>query len=230
MGSRFATRGGMARRKDTAIIFMEDTGRPSLLPGSSPSLPVRRLLAAALPIAALLGAGVASSTTLAPFSRAALVTGSAAVVHATAVSSVCRWNESHSLLVTDVTFRVHEVLKGEPAATVTVRVPGGQAGKLRVEVPGAAEFAPGTECVLVLARDARGHLWVSGQSAGRWDVQTDAHGVRVARGLALPAPVGGAPRAGGMAETAAPAPVESLADLLRDLRGLASGAANPGGR
>src|SRR5262249_37663399 len=103
-----------------------------------------------------------------------MLDGAASVVHATAVSSSVHWNERHSMIVTDVRFQVHETLKGEPRASVIVRVPGGRIGKLQVEVPGTAGFDAGSEAILVLAAGPRGALFVSGLSRGRFDVHTDA--------------------------------------------------------
>src|SRR5205085_5779695 len=108
-----------------------------------------------------------------PVDIARVVQEAVVVVHATAIASTSHWNERHSIIVTDTRFRVHETLKGAPESAITVRTPGGQVGKLLVEVPGISGFAPGAEAVLALAHDAHGAWCVAAGGAGRWDVESD---------------------------------------------------------
>jgi hypothetical protein len=117
--------------------------------------------------------GTAGATSIAPLSARDMVGTATRIVHATVIGSTSRWNEDHTLVVTETRLRILASLKGDAGAETTVRVPGGQIGKLRVEVPGAVPFAPGEEWVLFLVRDTRGHQYVSGLDRGRLDVVTE---------------------------------------------------------
>jgi len=176
------------------------------------------------------GVRPAWSSTVAPADVTQIVASASAIVHATAISSASHWNEDHSLVVTDTRFRVHETLKGEPAATITVRVPGGQVGKLLVEVPGVAGFAPGAEVVLALAPDRRGMLRVASGGGGRWDVETDRHHeTKFVRGPTLH-DARRSPQEPALPKAAGAKSPPGLSELLQDLRDVIRASAASGGR
>jgi hypothetical protein len=100
------------------------------------------------------------------------------IVHGKVVETSSRWNEAHTLIVTDVRVDVLATAKGDPGATVTLTQPGGRVGKLRVDVPGASPFRAGQEVVLFLREGPDGRLQVPGLSRGRFDVNVDPESAR----------------------------------------------------
>ena len=113
----------------------------------------------------------ATSTVAVPVSE--LVRLSPVIVHGTVLSTASRWNEDHSLIVTDVRIGVITTLRGEPRQEITVVQPGGRVGKLRVDVDGAAVFLVGEELVLFLAPDGNGALAPVGMNQGGFKVKPD---------------------------------------------------------
>ena len=81
--------------------------------------------------------GVATATTVEEKSFREMVTETSSIVHGTVVSTSSRWTENRSLIVTDVRFQVHEVLKGDEVSEVVVTQPGGRVGAIRVDADGA---------------------------------------------------------------------------------------------
>jgi len=178
----------------------------------------------------LAGASPSQSSTVAPVDIVQVVQEAVVVVHATAISSTSHWNDKHSLIVTDTQFQVHETLQGAAVSSVTVRVPGGQIGKLLVEVPGMIAFAPGAETVLALARDAHGALCVAGGGGGRWDVETQAdRRTKIVRGPSL-RPTNRDAQRPGLGKAAAAESPATLSAFLQDLRERVRTPAAPGGR
>ena len=107
---------------------------------------------------------------------------SSSIVYGKVIATTSHWNEDRSLIVTDIQVQVIEVLKGAPGQVITVTQPGGEVGKLRVDVPGAAAYRAGEETVLFLGK-GRGNTYdVAGLSRGRFDVKVDEEtGVRIYR-------------------------------------------------
>src|SRR5262245_59228827 len=99
---------------------------------------------------------VALATTVAEMPLRDMVSIAPSIVVGTVESSNSRWNEDHSLIVTDVRIRVTDVIKGHEAGEIIVTQPGGKVGKLRVDVDGAVAYRNGQETVLFLAPDSRG--------------------------------------------------------------------------
>ena len=120
-------------------------------------------------------APAAMATTVAQMSIHDMVSMAPSIVVGKVESSSSRWNEDHSLIVTDVHIRVTDVIKGQHAGDIVITQPGGKVGKLRVDVDGAVAYQNGQETVLFLAPDSKGHQQVLGVFRGRFDVTTDAH-------------------------------------------------------
>jgi len=118
---------------------------------------------------------VAFATTAAEMSLKDLVSMAPSIVVGTVESSSSRWNEDHSLIVTDVRVQVTDVIKGQNAGEIVITQPGGRVGKLRVDVDGAAAYPSGQETILFLAPDAHGNQQVLGLFRGRFDIATDTH-------------------------------------------------------
>ena len=183
--------------------------------------------------------GRGEATTAVRLSLEDLTAVSSAVVHGTVVDTQSRWNETGSLIVTDVRIRVADMIKGSPAGEITVTQLGGEVGKLKTEVPGAAAFRAGEETVLFLAEDGRGGLVVAGLSQGRFDVMEDARtGRKTLRGLdpeRLQGLVRTGPAAAGQGSPPGPALTApdgsvSLERFLNRVRDLVETAGQGGGR
>ena len=95
------------------------------------------------------------------------------IVHGTVTQTHSRWNEDHSLIVTESQIRVTETLHGRPQSEVTVTQPGGRVGKLRVDVDGAVAVLPGQEVVLFLAPGSGGGWTPIGLACGTYSVETE---------------------------------------------------------
>jgi hypothetical protein len=185
-------------------------------------------------------AGRGEATTAVRLSLEDLTAVSSAVVHGTVVDTQSRWNETRSLIVTDVRIRVADMVKGSPAGEITVTQLGGEVGKLKTEVPGAADFRAGEETVLFLAEDGRGGgLVVAGLSQGRFDVTQDArtgrktlHGLDPERleGLARTGPAAAGRGVPPGPALAAPDGSVSLERFLARVRDLVETAGQGGGR
>ena len=175
-----------------------------------------------LPLAACLllalGGSAVRATQLEHLDTRALVLGSDEIVVAEVESVRPRWNEAHSKILTDVTVRVSQTLKGGATDRITLTQLGGEVGDVRYTVPGCPVFTPGEEALLFVWRDARGRAQVSGLAQGKFDIRRDPTtgeatiqrsvpglAVRDARQLRL-VPQGQA------------APRLRLADLVREIR------------
>jgi hypothetical protein len=112
-----------------------------------------------------------------------LVVAAPTIVVGTVESASSRWNTDHSLIVTDVRVRVSDVLKGTAIGQVTITQPGGQVGKLRVDVDGAVAFHPGDEAVWFLAPGQGGETGIVGLFRGRFDVAVDPRGQKLVHGV-----------------------------------------------
>lgn len=99
---------------------------------------------------------------------------SALVVRAE-VAAVTPRNEGQTgaRVVTDVTLRIAEVLKGAlDQDELTFTVPGGQAGGYVMHIPGMPQFQPGQEVVLFLEPTPEGYV-PSGLQQGRFSVMRE---------------------------------------------------------
>lgn len=92
------------------------------------------------------------------------------------------WNVSRTRLYTYTTFEVDRYLKGgSGAATVEIRVWGGQVGQYRVMVSGAPSFGQGEEVLLFLGGGGAQMLTPLGMSLGKFTLSTNADGARVVK-------------------------------------------------
>jgi hypothetical protein len=157
-------------------------------------------IAAAASLLALAALPAAASVTTALDLRE-LVTEAEHVVLATVVSQRSSY-DARRRIVTDVTLRVEDAMKGGRAAgaTLVVRRLGGAIGDLGMRVEGEASFADG-ERVVLFGATIGGHLRPVGLSQGVLPVRTDTAGrelvfpgggglalVREVRGRLVPAP------------------------------------------
>jgi hypothetical protein len=138
---------------------------------------------------ALLLAGLATrpagATQMRHLDTRALVRGSDDIVVGTVEGVRSYWDAAHRHILTDVTVRVSETLKGAGGATLTLTQVGGEVDGMRYDIEGSPRFAPGEEALLFVWRDTRGRAQVNGLAQGKFDIRRDpATGVaRVQRGL-----------------------------------------------
>ncbi|HET7785046.1 MAG TPA: hypothetical protein VFL36_03680 [Myxococcales bacterium] len=122
-----------------------------------------------------------------PADVASLTAASDAVVHAQVVRRTSAWGAGGGQIFTTVVLRALETWKGEPAAEVTVLVPGGEVGELTQTVQGVAQFHDGEEVVVFLRRRARGLFAVERFALGKFAVGAPAglplRAIRDRRGL-----------------------------------------------
>jgi hypothetical protein len=166
----------------------------------------------------------AFATSVVQLSLREMAEASHSIVHGTVITTISRWNEDRTDIVTDVVVQVLDVLKGEPVGEVVVTQPGGRVGKVRVDVDGAVAYRPGDEAILFLRPAGRGKSHVTGLFQGRFEVVEDVRsGEKVVRGL-LPEHVNvlGASKPGPEGESVAPLPGKTVAldRFLTGMRGM----------
>lgn len=129
-----------------------------------PRVPVR-----IAPVALALLAGSAFATVVVSENVEELTRQSTLVVRATVQQSMTAWDQGERKIWTWTELSVAEVLKGQAPRSLVVKQPGGEVGGVGQRVSGAAQFAPGEDCVLFLERapDEPGVFIVRGLSAGK---------------------------------------------------------------
>jgi len=131
---------------------------------------------------ALLGASLASATTVQKFSLQELATKSDAIVMAKVEDQSSR-QDANKEIYTYITVSVLESVKGAKGEkTITIRQLGGSVGNLISAVPGMPSFKNGEEVVLFLsAKDRAGYPWVMGLQQGKYSIVTDDSGLKHVR-------------------------------------------------
>lgn len=126
-------------------------------------------------------AAPAGATTLIRQSLDELVANNATVVVGEVLAVHSYWNESHSFILSDVTFGVGDTLKGrQHRPEITLTVMGGTVDDLTSLIVGGPELVEGQAYVLFLNREdlpgARAALTVRDLSQGTFDLTLDARG------------------------------------------------------
>jgi hypothetical protein len=117
----------------------------------------------------------AGATTLIRESLKTLTDDNAMVVHGKVLDIHSYWNAEHTMIMTDVTVRPSQVLKGDRVVRdVTFTLLGGTVGDITTLIIGGPELVPGSEYVLFLNRERlhgdREVLTVRGLVQGAFDV------------------------------------------------------------
>lgn len=181
---------------------------------------MRRLLMSAL---ILFAPVVLRATVLIPIEFRELVGVSSIIVHGRVADVRAEWIDGRRAIETFVTIEADEYYKGGSAATITIRVPGGQMGRYRTIFVGAPEFKAGDEVVLFL-RTYDGRSSIVGLSQGAFRVTSDRNGRRVVTSPILMGTPGAAAEPVVRGDSARrPLAVEAFRDLVR--RVVAGGAA-----
>ena len=147
----------------------------------------------------------------------ALTLGSSDIVIGQVEAVTARWNATRTKIVTDVTLRVSESLKGERQRIVLTQL-GGTVGDVRYTVPGCAVFTPGEEALLFVWRDSQGRAQVNGLAQGKFEIRRDpASGERLVQ-HAVPGLAVRDARRLDLIRPGEPASSLRLADLVREIR------------
>lgn len=85
-----------------------------------------------------------------PLSARQIAAGSPHVVVATVEGSRSRWNDRHTLIVTDYSLRIEDRLRGDAPERITLTVPGGTVGAETHGVSLSTHLAPGERYLLFL--------------------------------------------------------------------------------
>jgi len=128
-----------------------------------------------------------AATVRGPADVESLTAAADVVVHARVAASASAWAPGGHKIVTRVTLRTIDAWKGDPAAELTVLVPGGEVGDIAQTVQGVAVFRPDEEVVVFLHRVSSSTFAVERLALGKFAVG-DATGpqkraIRDRRGL-----------------------------------------------
>lgn len=204
-----------------------------------------RLLGAALTIALVpLSAITLRATTIAPPDFTTLTTTSDYIVHARvkSVRSEKRASPSAGVIVTRVELQTLAVITGQPPATLTLELLGGQVGNEQLRVEGQPTFRVGDEDVLFIRGNGRVFCPLAGMAHGRYPVRVNpatgerivvrADGTPLASVAQIPAPLSersAASAASAPSATAASATL-TLDDFVRLIRARTAGTTGPSPR
>ena len=132
---------------------------------------------------ALLGANLATATTVQKFSRQDLAKKSESIVIGKVEDVSSRQDAANKEIYTYITLSVSESVKGAKGEKlVTIRQLGGTVGNIISAVPGMPTFKPGEQVVVFLSpKDQAGYPWVMGLQQGKYSVLTDDNGVKFVR-------------------------------------------------
>jgi hypothetical protein len=123
---------------------------------------------------ALVGAAHASRLILRTMAE---VAGGAEVIFVGRCEEVTsHWNDDRSLILTANRFRVHRVIKGKAGSSFTVTELGGTVGAKSLMVSGVPRYAVGEEVLICLRRTELGRWETFGAGQGRFLVARDARG------------------------------------------------------
>jgi len=96
--------------------------------------------------------GITTNAATTPQSTEQLVENSSDVIRGRVISQISLWNETHTMIYTDVTIEITEILLGSVAegATISVYIPGGVVNDTGLRVEHAPEFEDGEDVILFL--------------------------------------------------------------------------------
>jgi hypothetical protein len=150
---------------------------------------LRSSLAGLAAAAFLLALAARAATLRGPATVEALTSSAELIVRARVAAAASHWGDGgprSGVIYTTASLAPSEVWKGSAPAGVEVLTAGGAVGELDQTVQGAAEFSPGEEVVVFLARrkgtpDARPVFEVAKWALGKFTVTAQPAGVRAAR-------------------------------------------------
>jgi hypothetical protein len=147
-------------------------------------MPLKQLLLAFL-FAAAFAVGRAEATTVLPLSLDDIVATSAVAFEGTCIENRTAHDAATNLVVTYTSFAVHDVIKGTPGSTYTIKQVGGELPDEAVafKVRGVPSFAVGADYVVFLPPpSSAGFSSPVGLTQGRFSVHQAPDGVKAANG------------------------------------------------
>ncbi len=125
--------------------------------------------------AVLLTFTTARATTVVPPSFDELVTEAETIFEGTCIDSKSQWvgEGGQRRIVTYVTFKVEDVLKGNPGTTYTLRMLGGTVDGTTMEVSDSPKFKPGNRDILFVEHNGQQFIPLVGIMHGRYRVERD---------------------------------------------------------
>lgn len=130
----------------------------------------RSLIAVLVP---LLAALPAAATQVVHFDTRALVKGSSDIVIGEIAGTRSYWNDRHTKILTEVSVKVAETLKGSPAPLLALVELGGEVDGMRYNVPGCPVFKLGEQALLFVWRDRNGRPQVNALAQGKFEIRRD---------------------------------------------------------
>jgi hypothetical protein len=144
-----------------------------------------------------------------------MVANSDAVIegHVLAISS--HWNSEKTAIVTDARIQVDDSIVGTLADVVTVRVIGGQVGKIRTEAEGSPTFKKDQSMLLFLHQRGDGTYGIYSEQLGQFLIESDPSGNKSAV-PALSSEVHLLTRKGGIARRPSSLPIQDFKNQIRE--------------
>lgn len=113
------------------------------------------------------------ATTLRQFDTRALTVNSDAVIIGQVTAVRSEWTADHRRIVTRVTVRVSETLKGGPTGLLEVVQLGGELDGVKVTVAGCPAYRTGEEALFFLSGRTSTRMQVTGLAQGKFDLRRD---------------------------------------------------------
>ena len=125
-----------------------------------------------------LAMSLARATTVIPPTFDELVSQAEVIFEGTVTGSRSEWTGegANRHIVTYVTFKVEDTIKGTAGAEYTIRMFGGTVGDQTIEVTDAPKFKTGDRDILFVEHNGSQFIPLVGIMHGRFHVQTDASG------------------------------------------------------
>ena len=139
----------------------------------------------------------ATATSVLPVSLQRMAQTAEMIFHGTAIGNEVRLDPASGRVATYTSFKVIEVIKGNPGATHTIKQIGGQlpGSNVRLMIHGVPRFAVGEEYVIFLPKaSSLGFASPIGLSQGKFDIRKLNGQAVVANGRALAAEMKTAPQ------------------------------------
>jgi len=132
-------------------------------------------------VGALCAAGLGQGTLTPRLSLEEMVERSERIVRGRCLRTWAAWDADRQFIWTHAEIQVADWLKGGREATLVVSEPGGVVGGLSMTIDGAPQYQPGEEVVAFLYRTPIGFWRLRGLGQGKFRIQADAAGRRLAR-------------------------------------------------
>ena len=173
----------------------------------------------------------AAATSVLPVSLQRMTTKADIIFHGIAINNEVKLDQTSGLVATYTTFKVNEVIKGNPGTTHTIKQIGGQlpGSNVRQLIHGVPRFSTGQEYVIFLPRaSSLGFASPIGLSQGKFDIRKLNGETLVSNGRALgvqmkttpPQALPDVPSAAEIGQATDQPGNVNLADFLQTVRGM----------